>query len=181
MRFTLCQNVQLSCPYVPRGTQHDVLHAISARCVARDLHTTALGPLEGRCWRQFVAQWGVSKISICAFQCTYYYHCCCSCCCRRLRHHHHHHHHHRTCILSQSRYSDTGPASPSSDPNKPGARQGSHWSTNFQVIDMILSGKAPWGEWDSNPGMLATLEADATEAASHRQGHAISRHACVGL
>ena len=31
------------------------LHVISARCVARDLHTVAPGPLERACWRQFAA------------------------------------------------------------------------------------------------------------------------------
>ena len=31
------------------------LHVISARCVARDLHTVAPGPLERTCWRQFAA------------------------------------------------------------------------------------------------------------------------------
>ena len=39
------------------------LHAISARCVARDLHTAAPGPLERTCWRQFVALWGDCKKS----------------------------------------------------------------------------------------------------------------------
>ena len=34
------------------------LHVISARCVARDLHTVAPGPLEHTCWRQFAALWG---------------------------------------------------------------------------------------------------------------------------
>ena len=34
------------------------LHVISARCVARDLHTIAPGPLERTCWRQFAALWG---------------------------------------------------------------------------------------------------------------------------
>ena len=34
------------------------LHVISARCVGRDLHTTAPGPLERTCWRQFArATW----------------------------------------------------------------------------------------------------------------------------
>ena len=32
-----------------------MLHVISARCVARDLHTIAHGPLERTCWRQFAA------------------------------------------------------------------------------------------------------------------------------
>ena len=35
---------------------HDLLHVISARCVERDLHTIAPGPLERTCWRQFTAQ-----------------------------------------------------------------------------------------------------------------------------
>ena len=34
-----------------------MLHMISARCVAHDLHTTALEPLDHTCWRQFAAQW----------------------------------------------------------------------------------------------------------------------------
>ena len=33
--------------------------------------------------------------------------------------------------LTQSRYTDTGPTSPSTDPITPGAWQGSHWSANF--------------------------------------------------
>ena len=33
--------------------------------------------------------------------------------------------------LTQSRYTDTGPTSPSADPITPGAWQGSHWSANF--------------------------------------------------
>ena len=37
---------------------HDMLHVISARCVARDLHTIARGPLERTCWRQHAALWG---------------------------------------------------------------------------------------------------------------------------
>ena len=49
-----------------------MLHMISARCVARDLHTTAHLPLERTCWRQFAAQWGV-KILNCVFQCNHYY------------------------------------------------------------------------------------------------------------
>ena len=39
------------------------LHVISARCVARDLHTVAPGPLERTCWRQFAALWGDCKKS----------------------------------------------------------------------------------------------------------------------
>ena len=33
--------------------------------------------------------------------------------------------------LTQSQYTDTGPTSPSADPNTPDAWQGSHWSANF--------------------------------------------------
>ena len=39
------------------------LHVISVRCVARDLHTIAPGPLERTCWRQFAALWGDCKKS----------------------------------------------------------------------------------------------------------------------
>ena len=38
-----------------------------------------------------------------------------------------------TFYLTQSQYTDTGPTSPSADPTKPGAWQGSHWSANFEV------------------------------------------------
>ena len=41
---------------MPRGMQHNMLNVISALCVASDLHTTAPGPLESTCWRQFAAQ-----------------------------------------------------------------------------------------------------------------------------
>ena len=32
-----------------------MLHVMSARCVARDLHTIVPGPLERTCWRPIVA------------------------------------------------------------------------------------------------------------------------------
>ena len=38
-----------------------MLHVINARCVARDLHMTAPGPLGCTCWRQFAALWGDCK------------------------------------------------------------------------------------------------------------------------
>ena len=41
--------------------------------------------------------------------------------------------------LTQSQYTDTGPTSPSTDPITPGARQGSHWSANFEVTGMTRS------------------------------------------
>ena len=63
MRFQLCQNLiaELSL----RTKWHVIwhLHVISARCVARDLHTIAPGPLEHTCWRQFAALWGDCKKS----------------------------------------------------------------------------------------------------------------------
>ena len=42
---------------------HDMLLVMSARCVARDLHTIAPRPLEHACWREFAAQWGDCKKS----------------------------------------------------------------------------------------------------------------------
>ena len=42
---------------------HDMLHVISTRCVARDLHTIVPGPLGRTCWRWFAAQWGDCKKS----------------------------------------------------------------------------------------------------------------------
>ena len=49
--------------FVPLGTLHNMLHMISARCVARDLHTIAPGPLERTCRRVFAAQWRHCKKS----------------------------------------------------------------------------------------------------------------------
>ena len=47
-----------SLPLSLRKTQmtHSMLHVMSTRCVARDLHTVAPWPLEHVCWRQFAAQ-----------------------------------------------------------------------------------------------------------------------------
>ena len=56
---------------------HDMFHVMSARCVARDLHTITSWLLERTCWRQFAAQLGdYKKKSYCALQCDhfYYYH-----------------------------------------------------------------------------------------------------------
>ena len=36
-----------------------------------------------------------------------------------------------TFYLTQSQYTDTGPTSPGTDPIRPGAWQGSHWSATF--------------------------------------------------
>ena len=40
----------------------------------------------------------------------------------------------QTFYLTQSQYTDTGPACPSADPLTPGAWQGSHWSANFKSL-----------------------------------------------
>ena len=47
----------------------------------------------------------------------------------------------QTFYLTQSKYTDTGPTSPSAGPMMPGAWQGSHWSANFEVTDMTRPGK----------------------------------------
>ena len=49
----------------------------------------------------------------------------------------------QTFHLTQSQYTDTGPTSPSADPNTPGAWQGSHWSANFEVAGMTRPRKNP--------------------------------------
>ena len=43
--------------------------------------------------------------------------------------------------LTQSTFTDTGPTSNNTDPITPGAWQGSHWSTNFEVIGVTPPGK----------------------------------------
>ena len=49
----------------------------------------------------------------------------------------------QTFYLTQSQCTDTGPTSPSTDPIMPGAWQGSHWSTNFEVTGMTRPGTIP--------------------------------------
>ena len=49
----------------------------------------------------------------------------------------------QTFYLTQSQYTDTGPTSPSADPIRPGAWQGSHWSANVQVTGMTRPRKNP--------------------------------------
>ena len=66
----------------------------------------------------------------------------------------------QTLHLAQSRYTDTGPTSPSSDPITPGAWQGSHWGANFEVTGMTRPRKKSRRKRDSNPGSPAP-EADA--------------------
>ena len=48
-----------------------------------------------------------------------------------------------TFYLTQSQYTDTGPTSPSTDPIRPGAWQGSHWSANFWDTGMTWPPKNP--------------------------------------
>ena len=45
--------------------------------------------------------------------------------------------------LSQSRYTDTGPTSSSTDPITPGAWQGSHWSASFKPLVWLEPEKIP--------------------------------------
>ena len=49
----------------------------------------------------------------------------------------------QTFYLTQSQYTDTGPTSPSAEPNTPGAWQGSHWNANFEVTGMTRPRKNP--------------------------------------
>ena len=53
-----------------------MLHVISARCVARDLHTNAPGPTECTCRRQFVAQWGDCEHLELSLHYLYYHYDC---------------------------------------------------------------------------------------------------------
>ena len=65
----------------------------------------------------------------------------------------------QTCYLTQSQYTDTGPASPRADPISPGAWQGSHWSTDFEVTGTAPHGKIPTGKVGFEL-RSASLEAD---------------------
>ena len=65
-----------------------------------------------------------------------------------------------TFYFTRSRYSDTGPTSPSTDPITPGAWQASHRNANFNVTGMTRPRGKSRRKWDSNPGSSA-LEADA--------------------
>ena len=66
----------------------------------------------------------------------------------------------QTFHLTQSQYTDTGPASPSTDPITPGAWQGSHWSAIFLSHWYDSTPKKCRRKRDSNPGS-SSLEADA--------------------
>ena len=58
------------------------------------------------------------------------------------------------CYLTQSQYTDTRLTSPSVDPRIPGAWQGSHWSTNFEVSGLTPPPKNLQGKQELNPGQL---------------------------
>ena len=59
--------------------------------------------------------------------------------------------------LNQPQYTDTRPTSPSADPTTPGAWQGSHWSTYFEVSGMTQPGveKSLWRKQEANSGSAA--------------------------
>ena len=65
----------------------------------------------------------------------------------------------QTCCLTRSQYTDTGPASPSTDPITPSTWQGNHWSTNFYVSGLTGPGKRSTGKAWIKPKSV-TLEAD---------------------
>ena len=77
----------------------------------------------------------------------------------------------QTFYFTQSQYTDTGPTSPIADPVTPGAWQGSHWSTNFEVTGMTRPGKKPHRKRDSNPGSSA-LDADTLTTRPTRRSSA---------
>ena len=53
----------------------------------------------------------------------------------------------QTFYLTQSQYTDTGPASPGADPITPGAWQDSHWSANFEVTGMTRPRRNLGASW----------------------------------
>ena len=58
------------------------------------------------------------------------------------------------CYLTQSQYTDTRLTSQSADPIIPGAWQGSHWSTNFEVSGLTPPPQNLQGKQELNPGQL---------------------------
>ena len=69
--------------------------------------------------------------------------------------------------LTHSQYTDTRPASPSTDPITSGAWQGRHWSSNFYVTGMTRPGKFRRRR-DSNPGSSALEVVDLTTRPTRR-------------
>ena len=59
----------------------------------------------------------------------------------------------QTFYFTQSQYTDTGTASPSTDPIMPDTWQASHGSTNFYVTGMRWPGKNPGTSGTQTPGM----------------------------
>ena len=84
----------------------------------------------------------------------------------------------QTFHLAQSQYTDTGPTSPITDPITPGAWQGSHWSTNFEVTGMTRPRKKSRRKRDSNPGSSA-LEADALTTRPTRRWRGVRQDPCI--
>ena len=60
----------------------------------------------------------------------------------------------QTFHLTQSKYTGTGPTSPSTDPVTPGAWQGSHWSANFEVTGMTRPRKKISTQTGFEPGIF---------------------------
>ena len=61
----------------------------------------------------------------------------------------------QTFYLTQSQYTDAGLTSPSVDPTKPGAWQGSHWSANVSVTGMTTRTNPQERKRESIPGSAA--------------------------
>ena len=68
----------------------------------------------------------------------------------------------QTFHLTLSRYTDTGPTSPSTDPISPGAWQGSHWSANFEVTGMTRPRKNLGASGIRTPGSAQAILRPAT-------------------
>ena len=78
----------------------------------------------------------------------------------------------QTVYFTQSQYTDTGPASPSTDPITPGARQGTHWSANFEVIGMTRPRKYPGASGIRTPDLplyLTTRPARQSQMVNYRR------------
>ena len=80
----------------------------------------------------------------------------------------------QTFYLTQSQYTDTRPASPSTDPLMPAAWQVSHWSANFCHWYGLTPEKS-WHKQDLNPGSSA-LQADALTTGPTRSSYTVDHH-----
>ena len=76
-----------------------------------------------------------------------------------------------TFSLTQSLYTDTRPTSPSADPIMPGARQGSHWSANYEVTGMTRAGIIP-SQAGFEPGIFRSR--------GGRLNHLANKAVCLG-